>query len=226
MLTSALTALVLTVAPVPAPTVESGVESPAAPPPVAEPEVRDGAGGAFHRAQNRLSFASGGILLGWGLTNVAVGVAGNLTSEGRVRYFHQGNWAWNTVNVALGIAGLVGAARGREPVTSVRQGVEAGRKSQLVFAINAGLDVLYVSAGAAMWQLTLDDTTPVAQRVGGYGQALVLQGAFLFAFDVAMLWAHEILIDRYAAPAGLARLRPQLAPRPEGGLTLGLALRF
>ena len=196
-------------------------EAPTPPAPaLAQPE-RD-----HHLARTRLGFASGGILLGWGVSNIAVGVAGNLSTEGRVRYFHQGNWAWNTVNVALGIAGLVGSARGREPALSLAESRDASRKAQLAFAINAGLDVLYVSAGAAMWHLTQDDTSPVGLRIGGYGQALVLQGAFLFGFDVAMLWAHEILIERLAPASTLARLRPSLGPRPEGGVELGVSLRF
>lgn len=190
-----------------------------------EPAQLDEQALSYHRARTRLSFASGGILTGWGLANIGVGIAGNLSSEGRLRYFHQGNWAWNTVNVALGVAGLAGAARARKQPVALSAGYQAARKAQLAFAINAALDVVYVSSGAVMWHLTLGQDTAAAQRIGGYGEALVLQGSFLFAFDVAMLWAHEILLERSERAQHFAA-RPSVRGRPEGGFELGLALAF
>jgi hypothetical protein len=52
-----------------------------------------------------------------------------------------------------------------------------------VFFINTGLDVAYMAAAAFLWQrgeATND------RRFVGFGQALLLQGGFLFAFDLTM----------------------------------------
>lgn len=47
----------------------------------------------------------------------------------------------------------------------------------LLLKVNAGLDVLYVLAGVAL-------LTRRAPRLRGFGAAVVVQGAFLFAVDV------------------------------------------
>ena len=109
-------------------------------------------------------------------------------------------------------------------------GRERARKAQLVFAIHAGLDVTYVMAGGIMWELGRGQSP----RVTGYGQALVLQGSFLFAFDVAMMWAHEILLERHrlgearlrSRPLRATQLRPSIGRLPDGSPSFGLSLRW
>jgi hypothetical protein len=84
--------------------------------------------------------------------------------------------------------------------------------------------VLYVATGAALWRCGPTAHDPAVQaRLVGYGQALVLQGSFLFAFDVAMALAHQRLPDGVRARDGLSVV---IAPRPEGGAMLGFRLRL
>ena len=79
--------------------------------------------------------------------------------------------------------------------------------------------MLYVSTGAILWMLGRDLGHP---RIHGYGEALVLQGAFLYVFDVAMMLGHERLLRRMAPhrarirgrPAMVIGLRRGLAPEP------------
>lgn len=177
---------------------------------------------AEHRRRTTLGLAGMGTLTGWAVVNIVGGLAGNLTTTGTVRFFHQGNAAWNTVNLALGIAGLVSQRRERRTPVDAATGRSRARRAQRVFGINAGLDVLYVSTGAILWPLGRDRASP---RAHGYGQALVLQGAFLFVFDVAMMLGHERLIVRAerAAP-DRPRLRPVVALDDRGRLAPGLAL--
>lgn len=186
----------------------------------------------YHRQRTTLGLAGMGTLTGWAVVNIAGGLAGNLTTTGSVRFFHQGNAAWNTVNLALGIAGLVGQRRERDDPVDLATGRARARRSQAVFGINAGLDVLYVSTGAILWPLgrALDQPQRwprIQSRLHGYGQALVLQGLFLFVFDVAMMVGHERQLHRLEPRMGARlALRPTLVPDPRGALAPGLAVRL
>ncbi len=173
----------------------------------------------YHRVRTRLSLTGMSTLTAWSLANIAGGTIGNFTTTGQTRYFHQGNAMWNSVNLVLGVIGVVNASRARTRPLSFAAGRLDSHKSQVAFIINAGLDVLYISTGAALWQLGPIAPKPATQaRLTGYGQALVLQGAFLFAFDVAMAIAHELAPKR----ARTRTLSVAIVPRPEGGAMLGL----
>ncbi len=180
---------------------------------------------AHHRRRTTLGIAGMSVLTTWSVANIAGGTIGNFATTGRARFFHQGNALWNTVNLVIGVIGLVGQSRERKRPVDLATSRTRSEKAQLAFAINAGLDVLYIGAGGAMWQLGQDTLEgPTQARVVGYGQALVLQGAFLFAFDVAMLAAHEHLSDRMKAANGT--LSVALVPRIEGGAMIGARFRL
>ena len=177
----------------------------------------------YHRHRTLLGMAGMGALTGWAVGNIATGIAGTFSSSGPARYFHQSNAAWNTVNLALGIWGMVGQHRESRSAVDLTTGRARARRAQQVFGINAGLDVLYVGTGAVMWSVAQGRAH---DRLQGYGQSLVLQGSFLFAFDVGMMLGHEWLIDHYGRdPSTPWTLRPTAALRPEGGLMAGITLR-
>jgi hypothetical protein len=174
----------------------------------------------YHRERTRLGLIGMSTLTAWSLANIAGGTIGNFTTTGQARFFHQGNAAWNSVNLVLGVIGVVNAARARERPVSLTAGLTDSHRSQVAFIINTGLDVLYISTGAAMWKLGPIAPRPATQaRLIGYGQALVLQGAALFAFDLAMALAHQRLRGRTSARRNLS---VSLVPRLEGGAMLGL----
>lgn len=183
-------------------------EGPAPPPAVTVPA-------ALHRSRARTQLAGMGALTGWAALNIVGGVAGNFASTGEVRYFHQMNALWNTVNLVIGAVGLASARR--ERARGPRGGPDEARRASLramaTYSINAGLDVLYIMAGVTTLELGRVHERP---RLVGYGESVVLQGAFLLAFDAALLAAHG---------AGLRRVRPRAALAP-GGALLGLQGRF
>lgn len=196
----------------------------AAPAPIAAPPAVDARALAYHRRRVTLGLAGMSTLTGWSLINIAGGTLGNFTTTGHSRYFHQGNAMWNSVNLVLGVVGLISETRARSRPLGLAEGRLRSHRSQLAFVINAGLDVLYVSSGAVLWQLGPTARNPAMQdRLVGYGQALVLQGAFLFAFDVGMALAHQLLPD---GVRGDGKLSVAIFPRLEGGATLGLRLRL
>jgi hypothetical protein len=106
---------------------------------------------------------------------VGGGLAAMRSSNSTARAFGQQTAAWGVINVA--IAG-VGAWRAR---------AHPARAAQLrrTLLVNAGLDVLYVAAGAhlAHHRATLGGrVTPDAAR--GHGLAVVGQGLALLALDL------------------------------------------
>lgn len=123
------------------------------------------------------------VLGGWALTNIAVGGVGLATaSSPQWRGFHEGNLSWNVINLGLaGVALLTQASPSSDPLTQLNEGSHLRR----ILSFNAGLDVAYVVAGAWLWDQ--------GQRLGdgrqrGWGQALVVQGLFLLAFDLSLSW--------------------------------------
>ena len=169
----------------------------------------------FHHRRVTTQLAGMGVLTGWAAANIVGGVAGNFVTRGEVKYFHQMNAMWNTVNLALGAIGLHSARRDR----TREQGLpwptqrERATRSQIVFAINVGLDALYIMAGATTLELGRLHDRP---RLTGYGASVVLQGTFLLAFDALMIAAHG---------ANLRRFRAFAAPTPTGAL-IGLRGAF
>lgn len=201
----------------------AGAATPAATP--AAPEVGPALAPrdlSYHRRRITLDLGGMSTLTTWSLLNIAGGTVGNFTTTGPTRYFHQGNAMWNSVNLVLGVVGLINATRARKRPIDLTAGRLQSHRSQLAFIINAGLDVLYVSTGAVLWKLGPTAQNPaLPDRLVGYGQALVLQGAFLFAFDVGMAAAHQLLPDGVRGNVSLA-----IVPRLEGGAMLGLRLRL
>lgn len=142
-----------------------------------------------HRARRRTQLAGMGVLGGWALLNIAGGVTGSYVDRDR-KYFHQGNAIWNSVNLAIAIAGIAGNARRRPAPDTMAAQRRVERRTQRTYFVNALVDLVYIAAGTATIAIGQHYTQ---SRVRGYGQAVVFQGAWLFAFDVGMMIAHQRL---------------------------------
>lgn len=135
-----------------------------------------------------------GVLGAWAVGNIAVGALGaGLATEERTAWLHLGNALWNTVNLALSVIGL-SSQWGVDPRSfDARQSLEASSSSATIYGVNGGVDVGYLATGAFLWQrgVAKDD-----QRLVGMGQALLIQGGFLLAFDVVMAVLQGALTTR------------------------------
>lgn len=174
----------------------------------AAPAPQDDVRLGFHGRRVRTQLAGMGVVTGWAAVNIVAGVAGNFSTDGELKYFHQMNALWNTVNLTIGAIGLHNARRDRvrERGLSLSDQRERAGRSQAVYAINVGLDVLYLMAGATTLELGRVQGRP---RLVGYGASILLQGGFLLAFDALMIAAHG---------ANLRRVRAFAAPTATGGL--------
>ncbi len=129
------------------------------------------------------------VLGGWGAASVVAGAVGyGLTDDDRWRGFHLMTAGWGLVD--LGLAGLT--LYGLDPESAADLGPAESLAEQLrierILLFNAGLDVGYLALGAWLWErgLRTDDARQV-----GFGQAILVQGGFLLAFDLA-LYALEV----------------------------------
>ncbi len=129
------------------------------------------------------------VLGTWAVVNIAGGLSLKANTTGSTRYFHEMNAIWNTVNLGIAAFGYFSAARMAAPTDAFDLYKEqVGLDKALLF--NAGLDLAYIAGG--FWAIERSKNTENnPDRWKGYGQSIILQGAFLFAFDITMVLLHR-----------------------------------
>jgi hypothetical protein len=139
--------------------------------------------------EKRLDLNQNGMkLLGsWAAGNMIAGGVGMSQTKGNTRYFHQMNLAWNGVNLAIAGLGYFGSKK--DPASfSFKETLQEFHKFEKILLFNAGLDVGYMATGAYLWERGIRKDS---ERLQGYGQSLILQGGFLFTFDLIMYLASK-----------------------------------
>jgi len=156
--------------------------------------------------QKRLDInRTGMIILGsWAVGNMAIGTTGYFRSEGQTKYFHQMNAMWNLVS--LGIAGFGLYSALNDPTQlDFAESIQQHESIRRILLFNAGLDVGYMATGIYLRERAFRSDRP--ERLTGYGNALLLQGAFLFTFDLVMFLTHgsmsEPLYNLEISPMGM-----------------------
>jgi hypothetical protein len=148
------------------------------------------------------------VLGGWAAGNMVVGGIGMIQSSGSDHYFHQFNLAWNSVNLAIAGLGYFGSHSARSDL-SFAETIRKYQTFENILLLNAGIDVGYMATGAFLWERGLRKDS---ERLTGYGQSLILQGAFLFSFDLIMFIASRkqssellnVLDDVTIQPTGIS----------------------
>jgi hypothetical protein len=126
----------------------------------------------------------------WATTNfIASGIGWSQAKTTESQYFHQINVMWNLVNIGLAIPGYVKASKARTDLT-YEQTLQQQKKTEKIFLINTCLDVAYVSSGLLLLHKS-KETSSVEQRQSGYGKSILLQGGFLFLFDLTAYLTHK-----------------------------------
>lgn len=125
------------------------------------------------------------ILGTWAIGNIALGSIMTGRTSGETKYFHQMNAGWNVVNLVIAGAGYYGLtkldAAGMDAFTSIQEQY----KIQKLLLFNAGLDVGYMLGGAYLIERSKNQSdTTRSDRFSGWGKSIILQGGFLFAFDL------------------------------------------
>jgi hypothetical protein len=126
------------------------------------------------RFQQRLT----GILLGWAAASIGVGLAIARGGDPLRRGVGEQYVGWGIVNAVIAVIGRRGASRQR----SAAPADAAAQKRTLsrLLWVNTGLDVLYVLGG---WRV-MRGRGAADTHWRGRGLGIVLQGGFLFLFDL------------------------------------------
>jgi hypothetical protein len=133
------------------------------------------------RVQNQ---KSGMLVLGsWATINILSSLSLNTRSSGSNRYFHQMNGYWNAVNLMIAAGGFW-SARLVDP--SFLDVLSEQDKMENILLFNAALDIGYMIGGAYLIERSKRGFSN-SQRLKGYGQSIIMQGGFLFVFDLIMI---------------------------------------
>lgn len=141
-------------------------------------------------------------LVAWGLASVVAGAAALAATGGAGWWAGLGAMfvAWGAVDAAIGVASrTVGERNRRRSIGDQAARDRDGRRIRAILLLNAALDVGYVALGAWLLATAAPDD---AWRAGA-GVGVIVQGAFLLAFDL---------------------LHAQLVPPPGGLLPDGVEL--
>jgi len=124
------------------------------------------------------------VLGSWAVGNIALGAGLAGRHEGSERYFHIMNAGWNAINLGIAAFGYWSAAKADPSAFGLAETLAENRKIQNLLLFNAGLDVGYVMGGLYLMERSRRGGDN-ADRLKGFGKSIILQGAFLFAFDLA-----------------------------------------
>jgi hypothetical protein len=125
------------------------------------------------------------ILGGWALGNMAVsGILLANTEGGVAKGYHQMNIGWNAVNLTIAGFGYLAAIKSNPASFDLFGSIDEHYKLQKIFLFNAGLDVGYMAAGAYVMERS-KSSLKNPEQLKGFGQAIIVNGAFLFVFDLA-----------------------------------------
>jgi hypothetical protein len=126
----------------------------------------------------------------WATSNFVVsGIGWATVPKSEAYYFHQMIVLWNSVNIALAVPGYLKAKNDVRTLT-LSETNKAQRKTQNIFLINTGLDVVYISSGFLL-RNSAQSNLSNKDRFNGFGNALFLQGGFLFIFDLTAYAIHK-----------------------------------
>lgn len=156
------------------------------------------------------------VLGGWAVGNMVLGTSLMNSKSGSERYFHMMNAGWNVVNLGLATAGYISAIKADPASFDFQATVAAQQSFQKILLFNAGLDVGYMLGGLYLIERS-KNTENNPERLKGFGQSIILQGGFLFAFDLVNYFIHQ------SADQQLAPLFGQLF---FNGSSIGISFQF
>ena len=169
--------------------------------------------------ESRLQHQKGAmVVLGsWAVGNIAVGSIWQSNADGSQRYFHQMNAGWNIVNLGIAALGWWSVSRIDASSLTLSESLKDFSTFQKSLLFNAGLDLGYVAGGFYLIERSKRSGIDRPERLRGFGDSIILQGAFLFAFDIVAY----LTSMKYNS-----MIRPSLQLAPGGGAQVGMNWNF
>ena len=124
------------------------------------------------------------ILGVWAGANIIHGSISAANSQKSEHYFHQMNAYWNFANLAIAGLGFLQAKKQKGIHYTTAENLIEQHKIEKILLLNTGLDLAYIMTGFYLREKGSD-------RSVGYGNSLLLQGGFLFIFDIIQYANHR-----------------------------------
>lgn len=132
------------------------------------------------------------VLNGWAILNILVGSILYFRSTGVSREFWLMNALWNVINVAIATFAILGSGADAAVGLSLAESLKEQVNIEKILLFNGGLDVGYIMAGFYLRERSRFVAQKWRIRLRGWGNAIVIQGAFLFVFDIVMAVLHTV----------------------------------
>lgn len=126
----------------------------------------------------------------WSIANTGLGIYGWSATEDESKYFHQMNVIWSGVNLALAIPGYLKARKAYNKKLTFAESYKEQTKTEKVFLFNSALDLAYITGGF-LFKANAGNNPDFHHQFRGYGNSLILQGGFLFLFDLTAVIIHS-----------------------------------
>lgn len=157
------------------------------------------------------------ILGSWAASNMAISaLALRSPRSGIAESFHQMNIGWNAVNLIIAGFGYYDAQQS-ESLLTLSESLQEHEKIKQILLFNAGLDLAYIAGGFYLRERAKSDLEN-SDRWEGFGRAVIMNGAFLFSFDLIKYILHQ--------RAGASDLYPLLEKLQVGPQGVGFIWQF
>lgn len=128
------------------------------------------------------------ILAAWAGVNIIQGSISATNATGSGPYFFRMNAYWNVVNLGIATYGLIKLRKDFNKSYSFTQNHLAQQRLEKILLLNSGLDLAYITTG---FLLKESGQRRNNLETIGYGNSLLLQGAFLLVFDLVQYGNHR-----------------------------------
>ncbi|MEO0066256.1 MAG: hypothetical protein RI983_1582 [Bacteroidota bacterium] len=128
------------------------------------------------------------ILAAWAGVNIIQGSISATNATGSGPHFFRMNAYWNLVNLGIATMGLFQLRKELNRHYTLTQNHLAQQKLEKILLLNTGLDLAYVATGFLLKENGNRTGNP---RNTGFGNSLLLQGAFLLVFDLVQYGNHR-----------------------------------
>ncbi len=144
----------------------------------------------FNKQRNDINKKLMLTLTTWSSANIIASSIG-WASAGNVeaKYFHQMNVMWSAINIGLALPGYF-KARNSNSQISLGNTFRKQSETEQAFLFNTGLDIAYLTAGFLL-KSEGKHNIPKQAQFNGFGNGLLLQGGFLFLFDLSAYIIHR-----------------------------------
>jgi len=139
----------------------------------------------FDSRKNKLQHDGMVVLGSWASANIIGSAIGyGLSTSNEEKEFYIMNGSWGLINLGLALPALLTKPK---PTASLYDLQRNQTKFEKIFLANAVLDVAYIAGGFYLKEYASNQSALRDQeRFNGFGNAIILQGAGLMAFDIAM----------------------------------------